>query len=139
MISLHLTQLAHPIEGGTKPRAIDRLEQVVDRMQFERVDRVLIVGRAEDDRRAWPPERRGHFEAAASRHLNVEQHEIRRQLVDALDSLHAVFRIADDFDFRDGREQLMKPDAGGLFIVHDQRADGHGAILAKRRRGKLVV
>ena len=42
-------------ERGMQPGAVDRLEQVVDGVQLEGVDRVLVVRRAEDDRRPRRP------------------------------------------------------------------------------------
>ena len=86
------------VERRVQPRAVDRLQQVVDRLQLERIDRVLVERRAEDDRGPRPAKRRRHFESAAAGHLNVEQHQIGRELGDALDRLHAVFGLADDLD-----------------------------------------
>ena len=74
-------------------------------------------------------ERRRHFEAAAAGHLDVEQDEIRGQLRDPLDRLHAVLGLADDLDRRVRRQQLPQPLSRRLFIVHEQGAKGHRRCL----------
>ena len=66
----------HAIERGGQPRAIHGLQQIVERRQLERIDRVLIVGGAEDHRRPRPAERSRDIESACPRHLDVEQDQI---------------------------------------------------------------
>ena len=111
------------IERRRQPRAVHRLQQVVERRQFERIDRVLIVGGAEDHRRPRLAQRRGDIEAARAGHLNVEQHQIRRQLGDPLGRLHAVVGLADDLHIGMRGEQLPQPLTRRLFIVHEQGAN----------------
>ena len=75
---------AAPARRACSSRAgVDRLQQVVDRVHLERLDRVLIEGGDEDElRRSTPaleqPPR--DFEAGQARHLDVEEHEVRLQL-----------------------------------------------------------
>ena len=111
---------AHAIERGGQPRAVHRLQQVIERRELEGIDRVLIERGAEDHRGPRLAERRGDVEAAGAGHLDVEQHQIGRQLGDLLRRLHAVFRFADDFDVGMRAQQLLQPLARRLLVVDDQ-------------------
>ena len=76
---------ARALQRQLEPRRIDRLQQVVDRVDLERFDRVLIVRGHEDDVRSrgaaveHPPR---DLEARESRHLHVEKHQVGLQAVD---------------------------------------------------------
>ena len=68
----------HPAERALEVPRIDRLEQVVDRVHRERVERVLFVrGRENDDR--LDRQARQHLEAIQPRHLDVEETDVGRQ------------------------------------------------------------
>ena len=69
-----------------EPRVVERLEQVVDRRELERAQRVAIVGGHEDDRRhPLGADRAHHVEPGELGHLVVEQHEIRSAGQDRLE------------------------------------------------------
>src|SRR5205085_11641524 len=61
------------------------------------------------------------FEAALVRHLHVEQYEVRREPLDALDGTTAVAALADDFDLRVPRQQSTNAFARVQLVVNDQR------------------
>ena len=66
---------SHALEGRVPGGTVDRLEQVIDGRQLERIDRVLIVRGAGVDRRARPAEGSRDIEPLA-RHLDVEQDQV---------------------------------------------------------------
>ena len=79
--------------------AVERLQQVVERPHLERLQRVLIVGGDEDDERHLVgADRLDHLEAVHLRHLHVEEHEVRRVVVNSGDGLFAVARLRDQFE-----------------------------------------
>ena len=71
----------------------------------ERVDARLVCpahgGVYEDHRRRAIAQEFEHVEPGQLRHLNVEKHEIRRQLFDQLHRFDAVRRLTDDLNVRD--------------------------------------
>ena len=118
-----------------EPRRIDRLQQIVDRVDLERLDRVLIEGRDEDDvrRRAAAVEHPArHLEAGQPRHLHVEKHDIGLQPLDRRQRLDAVAGLADDLDAADLPEQVAQLVARQLLVV-----DEHGAQVHASRRHPL--
>ena len=104
--------------------AVERLEQVVERADLERAQRVLIVGGHEDhERHALAADGFDHLEAVHLRHLHVEEHEIRLVIDDRRDGFFAVAALADDLDVRLARQQPGQPLPRERLIVHDQRPD----------------
>ena len=123
-----------PIDGDLEPRLIDRLQQVVDRVDLERLDRVLIVGRDEDDLRTGaaadqPPR---DLEAGQPRHLHVEKDDVRLQPLDRRQRLDAVAGLADHLDAADLFEQVAQLVPRQLLVVHE-----HGFQLHRTSAGKL--
>ena len=106
-----------------EPRRIDRLQQVVDRVDLERLDGVLIVRGDEDDLRrrvvAEHPPR--DLEAGEPRHLDVQEHDVGLQLVDRGQRLDTVAGLADHLDAADLIEQVAQLVAGQLLVVHEHR------------------
>ena len=109
---------ADPIERRRQAGAVHRLQQVIERRQFERVDRVLIERGAEDHRRSRPAQRRRDVEPARARHLDVEQHEIGRELGDPFRGFNTVAGFADHFDVGMRAQQLLQPLARRLLVVN---------------------
>ena len=125
-------------DGVRETSWIDRLEDVVDRVNVERGDGVLIERRHEDHERCWPIERTEHAEAVDARHLHVEQHDVRVVRRDERDRLAAVRRLAHDLDVRLFAEQSTKPLPGERLIVDDEDAQwGHDAL--RRRPAGLTT
>jgi hypothetical protein len=85
----------------------------------------LIECRAKDDGGPRLAERSRDVKTAGAGHLDVEQHEIGRQLGDPFSSLDAVPGIADDLDVGVRGQQLPQPLTRGLFVVHEQCSDRH--------------
>ena len=113
--------LAGALERVVEALAVERLQQVVERPDLERPQRVLIVGGDEDDERhALGADRLDHLEAVHLRHLHVEEHQVRRVIQDGGDGLLAVAALADDLDVRLGAKQARQPLARERFVVDDQ-------------------
>ena len=75
--------LARALQRLAEPLAVERLQQVVERAHLERPQRVLIVRGDEDhERHALAADRLDHLEPVHLRHLDVEEHQIRRVIHD---------------------------------------------------------
>jgi hypothetical protein len=73
-----------------------------------------------------------HLQAAHSRHLDVEQHDLRLALRNELDRFHAVARFADHAGGHLGRdvaEQLLQPLAGRGLVVDDENLERHAMAV----------
>ena len=82
-IAEHNPRLDAP-ERHVEPLVGERLQQVVERPRFERLERVDVVGGHEDDVRDQArPQLLQHVESGALRHLDVEKHQV---------GLHAINR-----------------------------------------------
>ena len=111
--------------------AAERLEQVIERVHFERAQRVLVVGGDEDDRRhPLGADRVDHAEAVDAGHLDVEEDEVRRLVLDGRDRLRAVAALADDFDVLFLLQQRQHALARDRLVVNDQGSDLVHATLS---------
>ena len=63
------------VQRSIEPRALDRLEQVVEGVDLERAQGVLVVGRREHDHRARR-DALDHLEAAEPGHMDVEKQHV---------------------------------------------------------------
>ena len=87
--------LARALQRLGEALAVERLEQVVERADLERLERVLIVrGDEDDERHPLAADRLDDLEAVHLRHLDVEEHEVRRVIVDRGDGFLAVAALA---------------------------------------------
>ncbi len=129
------------LQRDLEPRRVDRLQQVVDRVDLERLDRVLIVGRDENDmgRRAGVEHPARHLESGQPGHLDVQKHQIRLQPVDRFQRFDPVARLADDFDAADLAEQIAQLIPRQLLVVDDDRLQIHDPALRRHpfRHGEL--
>jgi hypothetical protein len=91
-----LQLLAQPRHRPLQARAADRLEQIVARGVVELGHGVMIVGSHQHNVRAALARRqaRRHVQAAQARHLDVEEHDVGRELVDQVQGLDAKFALA---------------------------------------------
>ncbi|MNM28565.1 hypothetical protein D3C81_390810 [compost metagenome] len=96
----------------------ERFQQVIERMAFEGLQGVLVVGRDEDQARLCAYQFR-HFEAVQARHLDVEEHQLRLQFRDGLDGLEAVGAFGHDLDIVVARQIFAQHAARQQFIVDD--------------------
>src|SRR5204863_6732057 len=88
---LPLDLLARALERIAEAIAIERLQEVIERPHLEGAKRVLIVRRYEDDQRhLLGADGLNHLEAVHLRHLDVEEHEVGRQLDDGFGGFFAV-------------------------------------------------
>ena len=92
---------ADPRHRLGKARLVDGLEEVVDGARLECPDRVLVIGGDEHDH--WQRllrQVRQHLEARHARHLDVEEHQIRRRVLDGRHRVGPRLAFADDLDVR---------------------------------------
>ena len=129
------------LERERKAILRDRLEQIVDRGDLERPDRILVVRGHEDHR--WHPLCSNGLDdrkAVGSRHLHVEEHQVRLLLANEGDRLSSVSRFRDGFDLRLTAEQPLQPLARERLVVHDENPQSHrpssGATV---RIGNVIV
>src|SRR5207248_6832058 len=68
---------AHAFERALEALLVDRLEEVIERLDVERADRVFVVRGDEDDHRhRLDPDLLDDVEAAEAGHLDVEEDEV---------------------------------------------------------------
>ena len=105
-----------------EPLGVDRLHEIVEGRNGERLDRILLAGRDKHHLRAS-----GHVveqaETAAPGHFHVEKHNIRRIRFEKGPGLSDVPGDAGDDDLRMGGEQLLHPLIGTRFVIHEQGRD----------------
>ena len=80
----------------------------------------LLVGRREDDRGALLAESGEEIKAAPSRHLDVEQEEVRHRRFDFLDRLARRSRLTECRAGGNGAEHSRQLGARRLLVIHDQ-------------------
>ena len=116
-----LHRLRHPL-------LVERLEQIVNRVYFERLHRVLIKGRGENNLG------KGDFlvqqflddaKAVEAGHLHVEKDQVGIVFADEVDAFDPVLALGHDVHVADIFQQEGKFVAGKLFIVHDDCGQGH--------------
>jgi hypothetical protein len=103
-------------------------------LYLERADRVLVVRRHENDERLMDA-RCGaqHIKPVETRHLHVEEDEIRSLGGNGANGLRSIRRFADDLDIRFVGEKSAKSTEREWLVVDDQRANagvGHQAGIA---------
>ncbi len=85
-----------PLHGLIEALLVNRLQQIIDRANLERVDRVLVECGDEDHRRnRLLTYLRDHVEAVHLRHLDVEKNQIGFVAADCLDRLGAGCTLGD--------------------------------------------
>ena len=134
------------VERAAQARIVDRLEQVVERMRLERVDREAVEGRHEDDHRhAFLRHAREHVQTREPRHLDIEEHEVRRVLLDGRERSTTVGALGDDLDIVLVAQADLESASRELLVVDDDGADGHGCtacsygrVISMRKPGCAV-
>ena len=94
-------------------------------MHVEGAQRVLVVG-GREDHRYRAAQQLQHFEAIELRHLDVEEHQVRRQLGHRLHGVETVAALGHDAHALVRAEVLAHDAAGQGLIVHDDHAQGIG-------------
>ena len=119
-----LDLLARALQGLGEALAVERLEDVVEGADLEGLQGVLVVRGDEDHQRhALRPDRVDHVEAAHLRHLHVQEHQVRRVVLDRHHGFFAVAALRRHLDVRLERQQCRQPLARQRFVVDDQRLD----------------
>ena len=67
-----------------------------------------------------------HGEAVLAGHLHIEKDKIGMVLVDQIHGLNAVRALRNDIHIADRIKQVLELVAGQLFVVDNERGDGHG-------------
>jgi hypothetical protein len=119
------------LQGGGEAAFVERLEQVIQGVHLERLQRVAVVGGDEDDRgRHRVAQGLQDAEAVQAGHLHVQEHQVGAQLPQGAEGLLAVAAFAEDGDVRVGFEQPAQPLPRQRFVVHDEGADRHATSTA---------
>jgi hypothetical protein len=118
-----------------QPLALDRLGEVVDRLEVERLERVLRVRGDEDDRRRGRLQAQlgGELGAVAAGHLHVEQEQVAFVRGQPDERLRRVRRLAGDDAARLAAfgDHALQAEPRELFVVDDedaQRTGGDGSV-----------
>ncbi len=124
---LTLQLSARVAERAAKPVVAERLQEVVDRVDLEGAQRVLVVGRDEDDHRHLVHAHRlDHLEAIELGHLQVEEDQVRADAPHGVHRGAAVRALAHQLDVALVAQQGDQPLAGQRLVVDDQRANRRG-------------
>ena len=128
---LRFHHLARALNRLGDARFIERLQHVIDRVYIKGLHGVVIERRRKNHV--------GYFhlaldqlaqdtEAIKPGHLHVKKNEVRRVLFDQVDGIDAVLPLADDVDFRERFQQERELVARRLFVVDNDRVDGHAPV-----------
>ena len=99
-----------PIQRGRESVLGERLEQVVESADLERLERIALVRGDEYDRRpGLGREARGHVEAAELRHLDIEKYHLGVDSPDRGDRLASLRTLADELHVRVLGEESPEP------------------------------
>src|ERR1700756_1431201 len=94
------------LQRTTEALFVKRLQQVIERMGFESLDRVVIVGsRKDNDRSGVGRNLAKNSEAVNLRHLDVEKRKIRLAVFDGRNGLETITALRNDLDVTLGRKQ----------------------------------
>ena len=102
--------------------AVEGLQQIIHRVHFERLDRILIEGGREDDlgqRNFLVEQFLDNAEAVEAWHLHVQKNQIRTVLADQIDRFHSIFALGYDLHIADVLQQISEFISGQLLIIDD--------------------
>ncbi len=116
-----------------------RFEQVIDSVNFEGLNREIVMSSHEDDVDTIA-EFKGFddIEAGAIGKLNVEKCEVRLQAVQDFDGFSSGTRFTYYGEIRFGGEQVKQFASRGRFIIHQDRAN-HVSAGSRLRASSCVV
>src|SRR5690606_6215175 len=126
------------LQRALEPLAADGFQHVADRARVERLDRIFVIGRREDHGRGLLElvQVACRLDTADSRHADVEQHDVRKELRAELHGLLPVLRFADDGVLAVAFEQLPQARPRRGLVVHDQ--DVHAAASSNGNSRRTV-
>ena len=134
-------RLAGAGERGRQPRGLDGLQQVIEGGPLEGVQREAVEGGDEDHDRARPrPKAVQQLKAGQARHLDVEQHDVGRELADhpraprrrperGAHQLH--LRLVAEQDLQPAARQRLVVDDQDAQDAHQLRSSGSSMVAAK--------
>jgi hypothetical protein len=106
-----------------EPLIVERLDEIIQRGELERLQRVLIVrGNKNCRRHRVDTDGTNNVEARRPGHLHVEEHEIRMQRANLLDRSIAIVRGANDLDSLLVRQKIFDTLPGERLVVDDEHA-----------------
>ena len=101
---------------------VDWLQKVIQRVSIEGLQCELVVGCNENHgRHIAPGQATKYVEAIHSRHLDVEEHQIRRVLLHCRQRFASVATHSTDAYVRIFFEPDFESASGQLFVIYDQR------------------
>jgi hypothetical protein len=113
---------ARALDGFAEALVVDRLQQVVECIGIECLQRELVVGRNENnDGHVAAGESSQNLEAVDAWHLHVQENDIRQGLANGVDRLAAVPALATDLDVVEPLQTDLEPSPGEFLVVNDQR------------------
>src|SRR6266446_5559941 len=102
---------------------VERLEEIVERLNLEGVHGVLFEGGDEHDRgRTLVVYGRGDREAVEVGHLDIQEHQVGRAAAQQLHRIAAVRALVDVRDTADLLQHTAQAASRGRFVVNDDRA-----------------
>ena len=121
-----------PAIGRSRAGAVDRLpeaiggyrlEQVVERTDFERPESMFVI-RCHEHHRGHRLGANGldHIESCAVRHLDVEQHEVRAKGANGISRALSIFGLTNDRDATIGVQHAAQSHPGGRLVIDQQHA-----------------
>ena len=115
----------HARQRIEQPGQTYRLQQIVYRMDFKRLERIVVVRGGKND--AWRIlkllQMFGHFDTVNLRHADIKQNDVDRAFRQHVNGLLAVFRLAGNFNRhleRTVRQQIADAVARRRLIIDDQ-------------------
>jgi hypothetical protein len=136
--------LARAVQRRLEALVVEGLQQVVQRLRLEGAQGELVVGGDEDHYgHTAGADRPEHVEAVDLRHLDVQEEQVRRRLLDHPDRFPAVRALGDDLHVPGLREQAADAPARQRLVVHDHGADRHADLSSTaappRRKGRAIL
>ena len=116
------------LDGAGEAALIERLQHIIDRIHFKRLDRVVVKRGRENDLREFRlavHQLLDHAEAIEARHLNIEEYEVWRVLLDKREGFDSVLALADKVHLGKTLQQEREFVARGLFVIHDECVNRH--------------
>ena len=115
------------LDDTGQPLGLDGLDEVVEGLDGEGVDRVALVRRDEDD--SWAlatvEHEPRHFDSRHPRQFDVEEDDVVAHTLRERECLTRGSGLADDLDLGMRGEQVAQLASRRRLVVHDQRADAH--------------
>ncbi len=136
-----LEKIGRALDRPDDALVVERLQEIIERLDLERVHGVLFErGDEHDRRRPLFVHRRRDRETIEVGHLNVQEHEIRwrRHAPEQLHGVAAARALVDVRDAADLLQHAAQPAPRRRFIVNDDRAHDRSRECRSRpgRRGR---